>query len=89
MQQKSNFTASADTAQSYLGLESIWQKLKKNSSIQQADIYEPLLQNLKTDINEFLYDKVHKDMTMQDFQLLSISIYDLILSAYESHKDKK
>lgn len=89
MQQKSNFTASADTAQSYLGLESIWQKLKKNLSIQQTDIYESLLQNLKVDINKFLYDKVHKNMTMQDFQLLSIAIHDLILSAYESHEDKK
>lgn len=89
MQQKSNFTASADTAQSYLSSESIWQKLKKNLSIQQTDIYESLLQNLKVDINKFLYDKVHKNMTMQDFQLLSIAIHNLILSAYESHEDKK
>lgn len=49
------------------------------------DMHQYLLQNLKVQVNNFLYDKVHSNMTMKQFQKLSIVIYQLIIGQYQKH----
>lgn len=54
-------------------------------SDEDPDMHQYLLQNLKVQVNNFLYDKVHSNMTMKQFQKLSIVIYQLIIGQYQKH----
>lgn len=49
------------------------------------DMYQRLVETLKVDINNFLYDKVHSDMTIGQFQRLTVAIHELIIHEYQKH----
>jgi hypothetical protein len=63
--------------------------LKKEEELKEVlemeeDLYD--INDLKEDINNFLFSKVRSDMTIKEFELLSIKIFRLIA---DKIKDKE
>jgi hypothetical protein len=52
-------------------------------------LYETLLHDLKSDLNDFLYSRVPETMTMKQFEDLSVKIHDMILESFECDDQEK
>ena len=52
-------------------------------------LYEMLVHDLKSDLNEFLYSRVPETMTIKQFENLAVKIHDMILNTFECDNQEK
>ena len=44
--------------------------------------FDVMMRDLKPDLNNFLFSRVHKDMTIEQFEILAVKIYNLIIETW-------